>query len=146
MESTVIHDYDDVFVYIGERGLYQIFMFILLGLPAYFAGFNGITVNFYAYPQEHWCYVERLQHYPHEWQKYVAVPYVDGSDDQYDSCLIYDLDYDNLTDEDIRQWNRSLQVSDDTATLDCDAWVYDQSEVVSTIYSEVNYVCFICIL
>ncbi len=114
------------------------FLFFLLGLPSYLAGPISIIPNFAGYTQKHWCYVEGLQTYPHDWQKYVAIPNVDGNEEQYDSCIMYDLDYENMTDDVIRNWNRSLMISDDTATRDCGAWVYDKSEFVSTIVSDVG--------
>ncbi len=131
-------EYDDIFQYIGETGLYQVYIFVLLGLPSYFSGIMNLTPNFVNYVQEHWCYVKRLENYPHDWQKYVAVPYVNGDGGNYDSCKVYDIEYDNLTDQDIVQWNRSLVEAAGTPTRDCDAWVYDQSEFVSTIVSDVR--------
>ncbi len=134
-------EYDDVFQFIGESGLYQILLYILVGLPSFFGGPINIIPNFAGYTQQHWCYVEQLQNYPHDWQKYVAIPYVDGNPAEYDSCLVYDLDYANLTDDVIRNWNRSLSISEETETVECDAWVYDQSEFVSTIVSDVRMLC-----
>ncbi len=131
-------EYDNIFQHIGESGFYQIGILSLLGLLSLFAGLNSITSNFYAYPQQHWCHVRRLENYPHGWQKYVAIPNVDGSDSCYKSCSMYDLDYDSMSDDVIRKWNRSLMITEDTPTRECSAWVFDQSEFVSTILSEVH--------
>ncbi len=130
--------YDEIFQHIGETGLYQVGIFLLLGLHGLFCGMNFITSNFYAYPQQHWCHVTRLENYPHDWQKYVAIPNVDGSDSRYESCLMYDLDYKSMPDEVIRNWNRTLMISHDTPTRDCSSWVFDQSEFISTILSKVR--------
>ena len=131
-------EYNKVFEYIGQSGFYQIGIILLLGVSWLLSGFYNIASNFYAFPQEHWCHVARLESYPHDWQKYVAIPYVEGSEDEYESCVVYDLDYANLTDDVIRSWNRSHMISDDTPTRDCDGWVFDQSEYISTIQSEVS--------
>ncbi len=135
-------EYDDVFQYIGEAGLYQIMLYILLGLQSYFGGVIGLTPNFMNYVQEHWCYVKRLENYPHDYQKYVAIPFVNDDNENYDSCKVYDIDYDNLTDQDIIQWNRSLVEAAGTPTRDCDTWVYDKSEFISTVISDVSKLNF----
>ncbi len=131
-------EYDKIFHHIGESGLYQNGIFLLLGLHCFFTGVNTIISNFYTYPQQHWCRVPRLGDYPHEWQKYVAIPNMEESGNQYESCLMHEMDYDNMTDDVIQKWNRSLMISDDTPTRGCSAWVFDQSEFVSTILSEVT--------
>ncbi len=136
---VIAMDYDDVFQYIGERGLYQNLLFLILSLSSLFSGPICITPKFAGYIQGHWCYVERLKDYPHEWQKYLAIPYVDGKGNKYDSCRMYDLDYANMSNDVIRTWNRSL-ISDDTPTRDCSAWVYDQLTFISTIVSDVRIV------
>ncbi len=129
-------EYDNIFQHIGESGFYQVGILLLLGLLSLFAGINSITSNFYAYPQQHWCHVRRLENYPHDWQKYVAIP--NGNDSRYKSCIMYDLDYDAMSDDVIRKWNRSLIITEDTPTRECSVWVFDQSEFVSTILSEVT--------
>ena len=78
----------------------------------------------------------RLSTFPHDVQKYVGIPYDDEDPEQYDSCLFYDLDYANMTNEDIWNWNRNS--TENVTTSSCDAWVYDQSEFISTINSQVN--------
>ena len=64
--------YDLVFRYIGEAGLYQIIIYVLLGLPSYFSGYQNIAMTFLAPDQEHWCAVDRLLEFPHKQQKYVG--------------------------------------------------------------------------
>ena len=67
-----IADFDLVFRYIGEAGLYQIIIYVLLGLPSYFSGYQNIAMTFLAPDQEHWCAVDRLLEFPHKQQKYVG--------------------------------------------------------------------------
>lgn len=49
---------------------------------------------------------------------------------------MYDLDYDNLEDDDILNWNRNI--TNNTNLIDCTEWIYDQSEFISTINSKVG--------
>ena len=65
--------FDEVFVYIGEIGLYQLLLYVLLGLPSYFSGYMSISMSFLGYTPEHWCSVEELQSYPHDQQKEVGM-------------------------------------------------------------------------
>ena len=52
-------------------------------------------------------------------------------------CLYYDLPYDNLTDQEIWNWNWETAPYDNE-TLECNAWVYDKSVFISTAVTEVS--------
>ena len=65
-------NFEDVFQYIGEIGLYQVLLYVLLGLPSYYSGYMSISMAFLGYTPEHWCYVERLEDFPYETQKEVG--------------------------------------------------------------------------
>ena len=77
MEPTdkplVITDFDQIFLYIGEAGVFQILIYVLLGLPSYFSGYQNIAMTFLAPDVEHWCEVERLKEFPYEQQLYVGM-------------------------------------------------------------------------
>ena len=125
-----------VFDYVGHTGLYQVMAYLMLGLFPFFNGLHNISVNFFAGHMDHWCSIPRLENFSFDTQRYVGIPYAD--DEVYDSCTMYDLEYDELSDEDILTWNRSF--SDNASTIECSGWVFDQSEFVSTIDSKVcNY-------
>ena len=49
----------------------------------------------------HWCYVPRLANFSYEEQKQIAIPY-DNDEDDYSTCEMYDINYDNLTDDMLR--------------------------------------------
>ena len=73
MESrVVIQDFDEIFNYIGEAGVFQIVVYVLLGIPSYFSGYQNIAMTFLAPDVEHWCEVDQLVEYPHYQQKYVG--------------------------------------------------------------------------
>ena len=64
----------------------------------------------------------------------ISIPY---DDDEYAKCSYYDLPWDSYTDEELLNWNRTERVHG-AETIDCDAWVYDRSDFVSTIGYEVS--------
>lgn len=129
--------FDDIYDYIGHIGLYQILLYAVLALGGVAFGIVSVAPNFLAYTPMHWCHVTRLENYPYEWQRYVAIPYADTGSDVYDSCHMFDLEYENLTDYDIANWNRSALDVDDIGVRECAIWTYDKSEFVSTIVMEV---------
>ena len=71
-DSLVLKDFDEIFRYIGEAGVFQILIYILLGLPSYFSGYQNIAMTFLAPDVEHWCEVEDLTGFPYEQQRYVG--------------------------------------------------------------------------
>ena len=75
-----------------------------------------------------------LEAFPYDVQKYVGIPFDD--DGEYDSCSMYDINYENFTNEEIYNWNRTQL--DNATTRECSSWVFDQSEFVTTINSEVH--------
>ena len=72
-DKITITDFDQIFKYIGEAGLFQIIVYVLLGLPSYFSGYQNIAMTFLAPDQEHWCRIDELQAYPYEQQKYIGM-------------------------------------------------------------------------
>ena len=129
-------EFNDVFQHIGDIGLYQILMYCIIGIISIINGLNNIGINFMAGHQEHWCSVPRLELFPHDVQKLVSIPSDSDDPDAYDTCFYYDLDYGNLTDEEIWNWDRNY--TQNASTLNCDAWVFDQSVFISTINSKVG--------
>lgn len=127
-----------VFDYIGHIGLYQGLLYLMLVLFPFFNGFHNLSSNFFAAHQDHWCYIPRLENFSFDTQRYVAVPYLEGSGEEgeYDSCSMYDLDYESLTDEEVLTWNRTEH--NFTDTIPCSSWVFDQSEFISTINSQAS--------
>lgn len=56
-------DFDDVLPHIGEFGVYQKVLFLLMIPYAFFVAFVYFTQIFItAAPEEHWCYVPELAH------------------------------------------------------------------------------------
>ena len=128
--------FDDLFEYIGEIGTFQLFVATILFLSAIF-GSDSILQNFVGGSTvEHWCHVPELEEFPHDQQRYVAIPRDD--DGNYYSCWKYDLDYGSLSVEDILTWDRNAMVDNDTSTIECTNWVYDKTKYANTLRSNVS--------
>ena len=50
---------------------------------------------------------------------------------------MYALDYDAFNVSQFKSWNRSLMIGNDTPTVECSEWTYDQSQFTSTIVNKV---------
>ncbi|KAK2140709.1 hypothetical protein LSH36_1273g00024, partial [Paralvinella palmiformis] len=137
MEVTL--SFNDVFKYIGDTGFYQILLYFVVCLPSFFNGIQNMSANFFAAPMDHWCKIPRLGNFSFETQKKVAIPYVEDDPTEYQSCQMYDLYYDNLTDDQILNWDRNI--TRNTSLIDCTEWIFDRSEFISTINSKYNLVC-----
>ena len=72
MHTAAKMHFDEVFQYIGEVGLYQALLYVLLGMPSYFSGYMSISMSFLGFTPEHWCQVDGLQQYPYDQQQYVG--------------------------------------------------------------------------
>ncbi|KAK2140707.1 hypothetical protein LSH36_1273g00022, partial [Paralvinella palmiformis] len=136
---AVTLSFNDVFKYIGDAGFYQLLLYFVVCLPSFFNGLQNMSSNFFAAPVEHWCKVPRLENFSYETQKYVAIPYEEDDPAEYQSCKMYDVNYENLTDDDILLWDRNLTWN--ASFVDCTEWIYDRSEFISTINSKYNLVC-----
>ena len=71
--SSVAKMFDKVFTYIGDFGWYQLYIFLLLGLPGYFLGYNVFAMTFLGFVPEHSCKVDRLKEFPTEIQQKIGM-------------------------------------------------------------------------
>ena len=88
------------------------------------------------YEQQSWCAVPRLENFAYEQQKYIAIP-VDSHSKSYDKCHVFDLPWDNYTDEELLNWNRQNMTSSAPQTT-CNDYVFDKSVFVNSLQSEVR--------
>ena len=72
--------------------------------------------------------------------RFSGIPPDEDTSTGYSECEYYVLPYDNLTEDDIWDWNWDAGpvFRNETDIDECDAWVYDQSEFTKTAVSEVN--------
>ena len=118
--------------YVGDFGVFQILVVVFIGM-ANFPSKEPVIDDFIAGYQDHWCYVPELQDVPHDQQKLIAIPQDD--DGNYESCYAFNISFSSYTTTDFYYWNRSLHVTNDM--IPCTDWVYDKSQYVATITSEV---------
>ena len=123
---------DFMTAYLGDTGIFQVLILCIAWLNA-FTGNETFAHNFIGGEQEHWCLVPELQDVPHAQQKYIAIPY--DSEGLYDSCSFFNMSYDGYSVTDYYYWNRT--VHETSNTVPCEDWVYDQSEYLNTLTSEV---------
>jgi len=133
----------DLNTYIGEMGPYQWRVFITVFIFAIYTA-DAIHIIFIAGKMPHWCHVPELADLPYDVQKNVAIPAQstdrDGSVVEYSSCEMFSLNYSVYNRSQFYTWNRSEIITNQTSTLHCSRWTYDQSQFVSTIVSKVRYV------
>ena len=86
-------DYDDLLRdHVGEFGLYQRFIFVLVSLSGILTAYTNLGIVFIAAAPEHWCHVDELEYYSHDEQRSLAIPKekdVDG-DKVYSSCEMFE--------------------------------------------------------
>ncbi len=128
--------FDDVFDLIGQMGVFQVFVFILISISA-FLSTETIYVNFTAYAMDHWCRISYLEHLPNDLQKYISIPTLTSGGKEYDQCHYIDLNYSLYSQEDFYHWNRSHALSGNLPVKKCQSWVYDQSIFTETAVSQV---------
>ena len=100
-----------------------------------------MSMTFLGPEQDHWCKIDRLQNFSHPQQKYIGIPY-NEEDEEYDQCHYYNLPYDKLNDDQLYNWNWTMDNEFTNVTIEkCDEWIYDQSEFTHTALSKYDLVC-----
>ncbi|XP_014262339.1 carcinine transporter [Cimex lectularius] len=130
-------DFDDLLPYIGEFGLYQKLLFLMM-IPFLFSVafvyFAQIFVTLV--PEDHWCRVPELEGLPQELRMSLSIPpSPDG--EGYDNCRVYVANWTDVI-------ARGLKHADPSwPTIPCSkGWEYNYTDVpYSTIASELDWVC-----
>ena len=128
-------DYEQILKKAGDTGIYQVFVVATLVLCTMYYGAETFSSNVSAPHHEHWCKVEALQNLTTEEQKYISIPYENG--DEFSSCEVYDLSWDNFTYTDFLNWNRTYH--ENSKTKECSEYTFDTSVFKSTVASEVSF-------
>uniref|UniRef100_A0A224XLE8 Putative synaptic vesicle transporter svop n=1 Tax=Panstrongylus lignarius TaxID=156445 RepID=A0A224XLE8_9HEMI len=129
-------DFDDLLPHIGEFGLYQKILFLMM-IPFLFSVafvyFGQIFIILV--PEVHWCKVPELESLTIEQQKLLSIPQLpDGS---FEKCRVYVANWTDVL-------ARGLTQSDpEWPTKPCDkGWEYDYTDVpYKTIATELDWVC-----
>jgi len=131
---------DDVNSYIGDFGVYQLRVFIVMCVMSLIS-LESIHIVFIGADMPHWCHVPELYELPYDVQKNVAIPAESVNRDgyiEYSSCEMFSLNYSVYNRSQFYNWNRSLIITNDTSVVECSQWMYDQSQFISTIVKKVR--------
>ncbi|OQV14655.1 Carcinine [Hypsibius exemplaris] len=139
--QSVKMDFDDILQMIGPFGRYQKLVIFLVLLPALLP--DGIlvlnSVFMAATPADHWCKLPVPNHTDHDWHDFADLLPKEMRDghERHSRCLMFDVDYRNLTDVDIRRIkNRTVP------EVACSyGFEFDQSVYEDTIVTEWELVC-----
>ncbi|CAH1169608.1 unnamed protein product [Phaedon cochleariae] len=135
-EKNDSFEFDDLLPYIGEFGIYQKILFVLMIPFAFSVAFVYFAQIFITIVPEHWCWVPELANLTAEQRRAFAIPL--GSDGRHDSCSMYDVNFTELQ-------SRGLLDKPDPSwkVVACrHGWEYNYTEVpYSSISTEQDWVC-----
>lgn len=129
---------DDVFIEIGDCGLYQIIFTTLLTIPAVFpSAFVGFSHVFASATPDHWCAVPQLieMGIPLNIRKNLSIPLIlQNGVYRYSQCEMYKVNY--SADLFNQTWN-SLGWNDPERQPCQYGWEYDNSDYDDTLVTKV---------
>ena len=62
-EGSLMVEFDQIFNYIGQFGVFQFCTFILVGISSLVVGMQNISSTFLGGEMEHWCEIPRLNNF-----------------------------------------------------------------------------------
>ncbi|XP_047514017.1 organic cation transporter protein-like [Pieris napi] len=130
-------DFDDLLPYIGEFGLYQKILFLLMIPFAFFVAFVYFSQIFMTIvPEQHWCWIPELANLTAEERRALAIPAKIGGQFSHDRCQMYSTN-----------WSLALAQGrttpdDEWPIVPCVTWEYNRTDVpYETIASQLDWVC-----
>ncbi|XP_028034881.1 organic cation transporter protein [Bombyx mandarina] len=131
-------DFDDLLPHVGEFGLYQKILFMLMIPFAFFVAFVYFSQIFMTLtPEQHWCWVPELANLTAEERRALAIPPKTDGPFAHDRCHMFSTD-----------WAKALAEGrttpdDEWQIVPCDkGWEYNKSDVpYDTIASQLDWVC-----
>ncbi|XP_063632710.1 organic cation transporter protein-like [Cydia splendana] len=130
-------DFDDLLPYVGEFGLYQKILFLLMIPFAFFVAFVYFSQIFMTLvPEQHWCWVPELANLTVEERRALAIPPKSEGPFSHDRCRMYSTN-----------WTQALAEGrttpdDEWPIVPCTKWEYNRSDVpYDTIASQLDWVC-----
>lgn len=134
-EEKPLLDFDDLLPMIGEFGLYQKMLFLMMIPFACFVAFVYFAQIFITLvPEEHWCKIPELDHLNVADRLAVAIP---REGDGYSKCSMYAVNFTEIL-------AKGIKVADSTwPTVPCrSGWSYNFTDVpYETVATEQNWVC-----
>ncbi|KAG6454670.1 organic cation transporter protein [Manduca sexta] len=131
-------DFDDLLPHVGEFGLYQKILFLLMIPFAFFVAFVYFSQIFMTIaPEQHWCWVPELANLTVEERRALAIPPKTDGPFPHDRCRMYSAD-----------WAAALAQGrttpdDEWPIVPCtNGWEYNRSDVpYETIATQLDWVC-----
>ena len=118
---------------IGNIGKWQWMIILPLAFREIFTSWQMLSLSFLAKePANYYCQEDGFDRFANleNWQKFANVIDENG---QIDKCLVYDLDYQSLSENDLR-----ANASDLTnGTRSCEKWIFHENET-NTLVTQVN--------
>ncbi|XP_043678623.1 organic cation transporter protein [Vespula pensylvanica] len=128
-------DFDDLLPYVGEFGLYQKILFVMMIPFASFVAWVYFSQIFLTLvPEGHWCWVPELENLTAEERIAIAIPF---EGEGYSKCIMYDTNYTEIL-------SNGIKVSNSTwSTKKCQhGWEFNYTDIpYSTIATELEWVC-----
>ncbi len=144
--GTTPVDLDALLPYIGEMGRYQMVFYLLMCVPTMPAAFLAFNQVFLSAEPEHWCHVSAFDrlHGPggplnQTQRKLLSLPRRQVGENmwRYHSCRQYDVNFTEVFEGNGNEWPEGPDP--EWNTTECaDGWVYDRSEFVNTLVTEVS--------
>jgi len=136
-KTTTFYDYNDVLDHIGQAGRYQMRIFLLLCIPCVFTGPLILSYSFTGAVPSYRCLIANCENatstdFEPEWLNN-TIPW-DAKDKFISQCRRY-----NETWADATQCQSGD--ADVTAMLSCDAWIYDKTNIHSSIVTDFDLTC-----
>ncbi|XP_076439510.1 organic cation transporter protein-like [Babylonia areolata] len=130
---------EELYQYLGEWGSYQTRVFLLLVLPVVSKGMQSMMVVIIFHIPHHRCQIPSwqgdtyaIQNEEHRLVVNQTIPMEHSDDSSYSQCSIFTRgNHSTVTNH--SEESRQLQ--------DCHAWVYDTSEVETSVISQFDLVC-----
>ncbi|CAG2059985.1 unnamed protein product, partial [Timema podura] len=135
MADGDVLDFDDMLPHVGEFGLYQKILFLLLGPFTLFSAWVYFSQIFLTLvPEHHWCLVPELAGLSLNERFHLSIPKIDNG---YDHCRMYNVNYTQMLE------NGITDPQPDWTTTYCNhGWEYELIAIpYHTIATELNWVC-----
>ncbi|XP_064652623.1 organic cation transporter protein-like [Lineus longissimus] len=135
--------FDDLLREVGQFGRYQILKYVIFVFGNIPVGWHTLSIIFAGGKQDYWCKIPELGNFSSADQKAIGIPReMTLSGEFFNSkCRRFDLNFTEITEYQLRHWNESEIVGNTTKTIGCSSWTFDQSEYISTIYSQFGLTC-----
>ncbi|KAK9744819.1 Sugar transporter [Popillia japonica] len=128
-------EFDDLLPHIGEFGIYQKLLFLMMIPFAFFVAWVYFTQIFITInPEEHWCWIPELENLTVEDRKLLAIPQSNGG---FDKCSMYNINFTDILHQGIKIADSSWE------KVPCkNGWEYNFTDVpYKTIASDLDWVC-----